>query len=49
MKTIFEEYGEGIIAAGVLLVILPIIFGVFQLEIPSVLSRVYEIFLGGNV
>lgn len=49
MKVIFEEYGEGIIGAVILAILLPVIFGVFQFEIPEVFLHVYEVLFGGYV
>ena len=49
MRVIFEEYGEGIIGAIAVIVVLPLICGVFKSNIPEMLQYVYGILFGGSV
>lgn len=49
MRVIFEEYGEGIIGAIAVIVILPLICGVFESDIPRMLQYIYGILFGGSV
>lgn len=49
MRVILEEYGEGIIGAVAVIVMLPLICGVFESNIPELLQHVYGILFGGSV